>query len=180
MYRVGRTTSVYIKNSCRYLMANAPDITIKSNVRVCDGQLIRFSHFSQETQCAMTCAVYLPPYTGSNDMIPALMYLSGLTCTDENVCQKGGAFRALAENRIAFICPDTSPRNLSIPGEDESWDFGTGAGFYLVYIFYSILLLSQVIYRTQRQVPGLPTIACIRMSPKSSPMSSAPTSPRLT
>jgi S-formylglutathione hydrolase len=29
------------------------------------------------------------------------------------------------------ICPDTSPRGLGIEDEDESWDFGTGAGFYV-------------------------------------------------
>ncbi|CAE7853466.1 ESD, partial [Symbiodinium microadriaticum] len=78
----------------------------------------------------MTCAVYLPP-SQSDSKFPSLMYLSGLTCTDENVCQKGAAFRSLAENQIAFICPDTSPRNVGVPGEDDSWDFGTGAGFYL-------------------------------------------------
>jgi S-formylglutathione hydrolase len=27
--------------------------------------------------------------------------------------------------------PDTSPRGLSLPGEDDSYDFGSGAGFYL-------------------------------------------------
>eukprot|EP00602_Paraphysomonas_sp_CaronLab_P007017 CAMPEP_0185026806 /NCGR_PEP_ID=MMETSP1103-20130426/11268_1 /TAXON_ID=36769 /ORGANISM="Paraphysomonas bandaiensis, Strain Caron Lab Isolate" /LENGTH=256 /DNA_ID=CAMNT_0027560511 /DNA_START=98 /DNA_END=868 /DNA_ORIENTATION=+ len=80
----------------------------------------------------MTCAVYLPPAASdTSNKLPSLLYLSGLTCTDENVCQKGGAFRALAELNIAFIAPDTSPRNVDIPGDNDSWDFGTGAGFYL-------------------------------------------------
>ena len=126
-------------------MAQTEEYTIKSSVRVFDGQLIRFTHLSRETQCTMTCAVYVPPTSESSSKIPALMYLSGLTCTDENVCQKGGAFRALAENRIAFICPDTSPRNLNIPGEDDTWDFGTGAGFYLV-TNYSISRFSHNLY----------------------------------
>jgi len=30
-----------------------------------------------------------------------------------------------------LVVPDTSPRGANIPGEDDSWDFGTGAGFYL-------------------------------------------------
>lgn len=59
------------------------------------------------------------------------MYLSGLTCTDENVCQKSGAFKALSEHQLGFIAPDTSPRGAGITGEADSWDFGVGAGFYL-------------------------------------------------
>ena len=58
-------------------------------------------------------------------------YLSGLTCTDDNVIQKSGCQRKAAELGLALIAPDTSPRGLGIEGEDESWDFGTGAGFYL-------------------------------------------------
>lgn len=73
------------------------------------------------------------------DMMPAsqkfsaqvLYYLSGLTCNDENVIQKSGCQRKAAELGIAFVAPDTSPRGLNIEGEDESWDFGSGAGFYL-------------------------------------------------
>ena len=55
------------------------------------------------------------------------MYLSGLTCTHENVMTKGGAQRAASEAGVAFIAPDTSPRGLGIDGEDDSYDFGTGA-----------------------------------------------------
>lgn len=107
------------------------DFTIKSTVKVFDGNLIRFTHMSRETKCIMTAAVYIPSSVQSDVKFPALMYLSGLTCSDENVCQKSGAFRALAENGIAFIAPDTSPRNVNIPGEEDGWDFGTGAGFYV-------------------------------------------------
>jgi S-formylglutathione hydrolase len=32
---------------------------------------------------------------------------------------------------MMVICPDTSPRGLDLPEEHESWDFGSGAGFYL-------------------------------------------------
>lgn len=59
------------------------------------------------------------------------MYLSGLTCTDENVCQKSGIFRYLAEHGLCFVAPDTSPRGIQIPGDSASWDFGVGAGFYV-------------------------------------------------
>eukprot|EP00600_Ochromonadales_sp_CCMP1393_P004310 CAMPEP_0174991702 /NCGR_PEP_ID=MMETSP0004_2-20121128/22067_1 /TAXON_ID=420556 /ORGANISM="Ochromonas sp., Strain CCMP1393" /LENGTH=278 /DNA_ID=CAMNT_0016245537 /DNA_START=126 /DNA_END=962 /DNA_ORIENTATION=- len=85
----------------------------------------------------MTCAVYLPPAvaedeaSSSSTTVPYLLYLSGLTCNDENVCQKSGIFAKLAEKNIAFVAPDTSPRGAGVPTEDDSWDFGTGAGFYL-------------------------------------------------
>ena len=30
-----------------------------------------------------------------------------------------------------LVAPDTSPRGHDVPGEDDAWDFGIGAGFYL-------------------------------------------------
>lgn len=106
---------------------------IKSTVKVADGKLIRFSHQSSETGTPMTCSVFLPSTEGrdANAKDPYLVYLSGLTCTDENVCQKSGVFKKLAQLKIAFVAPETSPRGAQIEGEDDSWDFGTGAGFYL-------------------------------------------------
>src|SRR5690606_39912844 len=44
---------------------------------------------------------------------------------------KGGAQRLAAEHGLMLVAPDTSPRGAGIPGEDQDWDFGTGAGFYL-------------------------------------------------
>ncbi len=76
--------------------------------------LTRFSHDSFETKTKMTCAVYIPDGVTS---CPALLYLSGLTCTDENFCQKSGIFRELSKKTFAFIAPDTSPRNdPKLPG----------------------------------------------------------------
>lgn len=105
---------------------------IKSTVRVSSGKLVRFSHQSTETGTPMTCSVFLP--AGEDSAVaknPYIVYLSGLTCTDENVCQKSGVFKMLAEMKVAFVAPDTSPRGAQIEGEDDSWDFGTGAGFYV-------------------------------------------------
>ncbi len=81
----------------------------------------------------MTCAVYIPLSSPdkASETFPTLLYLSGLTCTDENVCQKSGIFKKLSELRMGFVAPDTSPRNTGIPGETDSWDMGAGAGFYL-------------------------------------------------
>lgn len=63
--------------------------------------------------------------------VPVLYFLSGLTCTEANFAQKAGAQRIANEKNIIIVGPDTSPRNVNIPGEDDSWDFGSGAGFYV-------------------------------------------------
>lgn len=76
----------------------------------------------------MHFSVFLPPQPGPH---PVLWYLSGLTCTDLNVVEKSGFQRVAAERGIAVVCPDTSPRGADIPGEDDDWDFGSGAGYYL-------------------------------------------------
>jgi S-formylglutathione hydrolase len=44
---------------------------------------------------------------------------------------KAGAQRLAAELGLVLVAPDTSPRVPRFPGDDESWDFGLGAGFYL-------------------------------------------------
>ncbi|PVY76472.1 S-formylglutathione hydrolase [Tamilnaduibacter salinus] len=90
----------------------------------------RYRHWSGVQNCDMTFAVYLPP-AAEHRKVPALWWLSGLTCTDENFMQKAGAHRAAAEAGIALIGPDTSPRGTDLPGEHEAYDFGSGAGFYV-------------------------------------------------
>jgi S-formylglutathione hydrolase len=90
----------------------------------------RYRHRSDTLDCDMVFAAYLPP-AAEHGPVPALWWLSGLTCTDENFMQKAGAHRLAAELGIALICPDTSPRGTDLPGEDDSFDFGSGAGFYL-------------------------------------------------
>lgn len=78
----------------------------------------------------MNFSVYLPPQAESG-RVPVLYWLSGLTCTDENFLTKAGAQRDAAELGIMLVMPDTSPRGAGVEGEDDSWDFGTGAGFYV-------------------------------------------------
>lgn len=107
---------------------------VKVAAKVFGGSLFRVTHQSTETKTPMTFSVYLPNETArleSSTPLPYLLYLSGLTCTDENVCQKSGVFKKLSELKIAFVAPDTSPRGAGVEGEDGGWDFGTGAGFYL-------------------------------------------------
>jgi S-formylglutathione hydrolase len=95
-----------------------------------DGWLERYQHDSTATNTKMVFALYLPPQARTRP-VPVLYWLSGLTCNDENFMQKAGAQRVAAELGIALVAPDTSPRGCNLPGEDDSYDFGSGAGFYL-------------------------------------------------
>jgi S-formylglutathione hydrolase len=89
-----------------------------------------YRHESRETGCAMRFGMFLPPQAEAG-AVPVLYWLSGLTCSEENFIVKAGAQRVAAQLGLAIVVPDTSPRGLNIPGEDESYDFGTGAGFYV-------------------------------------------------
>jgi S-formylglutathione hydrolase len=60
-----------------------------------------------------------------------VFYLAGLTCTEETFMAKAGAQRVAAREGLILITPDTSPRGANLPGENDSWDLGTGAGFYV-------------------------------------------------
>lgn len=94
------------------------------------GWLNRYTHQSAACQCEMTFSVYLPPQAES-EKVPAVYWLSGLTCTDDNVRTKAGAQRYAAELGLALIMPDTSPRGDGIPDEPDRYDLGKGAGFYV-------------------------------------------------
>ncbi|KAF9020314.1 esterase D [Hymenopellis radicata] len=75
--------------------------------------------------------LFVPPGASESNKAPVLVYLAGLTCTEDNGAQKGAFFGPAAAQGIAILFPDTSPRGAGIEGEDADWDFGTGAGFYL-------------------------------------------------
>ena len=89
-----------------------------------------FSHPSESCGGTMKCSVYLPPQAESSK-VPVLYWLSGLTCTHENFITKAGAQKFAAELGIMLVAPDTSPREAGIDGEDDAYDLGTGAGFYI-------------------------------------------------
>jgi len=89
-----------------------------------------YSHPSETTGTVMRFAVFRPegkPGAG----FPVLTFLAGLTCTEETFTIKAGAQRMAAELGLMLVMPDTSPRGANIEGEEEDWDFGTGAGFYV-------------------------------------------------
>lgn len=88
-----------------------------------------YSHASTETGTTMTFSVFVPDHA-PGVRLPVLWYLSGLTCTHANVTEKGEYRAACAEHGVIFVAPDTSPRGDDVP-DDEGWDFGKGAGFYV-------------------------------------------------
>lgn len=112
-------------------MSNAESsLTLISATKSFGGWVKRYQHYSATLKCQMIFAIYLPPQADTNP-VPLLWWLSGLTCTDENFMQKSGAQQVAAKLGIAIICPDTSPRGVDIPGADDGYDFGSGAGFYV-------------------------------------------------
>ena len=89
-----------------------------------------YRHQSQHTNTPMQFSVFVPS-AAAGGKCPVLWILSGLTCTEENFTVKAGAQKVAESYGMIVIVPDTSPRGAGIEGEDESYDFGTGAGFYL-------------------------------------------------
>ena len=88
-----------------------------------------YSHSSAACACDMTFAVFLPE-EAQHGPVPVLWFLSGLTCTHENAMVKAGAQAWAAEQAIALVFPDTSPRGDAVPN-DSAFDLGQGAGFYV-------------------------------------------------
>lgn len=92
------------------------------------GGLTQFwEHDSKSTQTKMKFSTFTP----SRHPRGCLIWLSGLTCTDENFISKAGAQKYLEAHGLMLICPDTSPRGTTLPGEHDAYDFGSGAGFYI-------------------------------------------------
>lgn len=106
------------------------ELTITARHRAFGGEQIFFTHESQAVGGPMKAAVFVPPQS-AGALPPALYYLAGLTCTEETFFLKAGAQRLAAELGLMLVACDTSPRAARFAGDDESWDFGQGAGFYL-------------------------------------------------
>jgi S-formylglutathione hydrolase len=101
-------------------------LPIKSH-KTFQGKTEFWSHDSSVTGTKMKFSTFIPD-GGARGCI---IWLSGLTCTEENFITKAGAQKYLSDNQLMVICPDTSPRGLNLPHEHDSYDFGSGAGFYL-------------------------------------------------
>ncbi|XP_014254923.1 S-formylglutathione hydrolase isoform X1 [Cimex lectularius] len=89
-----------------------------------------YSHVSKVLKCTMKFGIYLPPDCDGKN-VPVVYWLSGLTCTEQNFIIKSGAQQHASKHNFIVVSPDTSPRGVNIPGEDDSYDFGSGASFYV-------------------------------------------------
>ena len=103
---------------------------IKSEWASFGGRQTVYVHDSAELGCPTEVAVFTPPQADAG-RVPVLTYLSGLTCTWENVTTKSGFQAWAAEAGMIVVCPDTSPRGDNVPDATDEYDFGKGAGFYV-------------------------------------------------
>ncbi|MDZ4761905.1 MAG: S-formylglutathione hydrolase [Alphaproteobacteria bacterium] len=95
--------------------------------RIADGTLRYCRHSSAATGTPMTFSAFTPPGDGP---FPVLIWLSGLTCTEENFTTKAGAYAAASRAGMMIVAPDTSPRGALV-ADDPAYDLGQGAGFYV-------------------------------------------------
>ena len=91
------------------------------------GTLRYLKHDSATTGTPMTLSVFVPAGEGP---FPVLIWLSGLTCTEDNFTTKAGAYKAAAVHGVIIVAPDTSPRGEGV-AHDPAYDLGQGAGFYV-------------------------------------------------
>ncbi|WRT64304.1 S-formylglutathione hydrolase [Kwoniella shivajii] len=103
-----------------------------SSNRVSSGYLTKYKFPSKSLGGLSTqFNVFLPSAASSSSPVPVLFYLAGLTCNEDTGAQKGGMLNKAGEEGIAIVFPDTSPRGAGVEGEEDDWQLGTGAGFYL-------------------------------------------------
>ena len=104
-----------------------------SQARSYAGTQFVYEFASSELKTPTRIGLYVPDTASVQDTAaPALVWLSGLTCTEDNFVTKAGAQRVAAELGLVIIAPDTSPRGEDVPDDpDGAWDFGLGAGFYV-------------------------------------------------
>ncbi|KEY65810.1 hypothetical protein S7711_07192 [Stachybotrys chartarum IBT 7711] len=102
-----------------------------AEIKASGGRLLKLTHDSSTTGTPMNFNLFIPPGASQSSPAPVLLYLSGLTCTPDNVTEKGFLHAHAAPLGLALLYPDTSPRGLDLPGEHDSWDFGSAASFYI-------------------------------------------------
>jgi S-formylglutathione hydrolase len=104
------------------------NIKITKKIKSFEGDTLFYEYDSPITKTLMKFSTFIPK---SSEVDSAIIWLSGLTCTEENFITKSGVQNLLKSSSTMVICPDTSPRGLDLPGEHETYDFGSGAGFYI-------------------------------------------------
>lgn len=111
------------------IQPRAQAIRVESRNRCFGGEQLVVSHDSNTLSCNMRFGIYLPS-SAAKESVPVVYFLSGLTCTEQNVITKAGAQRYCDQYGVALVCPDTSPRGPGVP-DDEATDLGVGASFYV-------------------------------------------------
>ena len=116
-------------------MSQHLQVLSRISVTANNGSLLRIRHKSESTNTEMTFSLFLPSsyktyLRSKNQPMPALFWLSGLTCDDTNFTMKAGAFASAEREGIALVIPDTSPRGECVP-DDDGYDLGVGAGFFV-------------------------------------------------
>ncbi len=94
------------------------------------GDQLVVEHASDVLGCTMRAGIYVPASASASGGAPVLVFLSGLTCNEQNAITKAGLQRACAEHGLILVTPDTSPRGEGV-ADSPDWDLGQGAGFYL-------------------------------------------------
>jgi S-formylglutathione hydrolase len=104
------------------------EVVVTKKSKSFEGETIYYEHKSSVTKTSMKFSTFIP---STKKIKSAIIWLSGLTCNEENFITKSGIQNCLKNSSTMIICPDTSPRGLNLPGEHDSYDFGSGAGFYV-------------------------------------------------
>ena len=79
--------------------------TVKMH-RLAGGTLRYCQHASAATMTPMSFSIFVPDGPGP---FPVLVWLSGLTCTEDNFTTKAGAYLPAAKAGLIIVAPDTSP-----------------------------------------------------------------------
>jgi len=128
-------------------------ITTDREQRCFGGVQGTYTHHSEATGTQMRFSVFQPPQAAQGPR-PGLIYLSGLTCTEENFTTKAGAQRFAAQRGLLLIAPDTSPRGEGV-ADDPAYDLGLGASFYVDATQDPWAAHYQMYSYIQRELPAL-------------------------
>ncbi|MBL7235069.1 MULTISPECIES: S-formylglutathione hydrolase [Novacetimonas] len=107
------------------------ELTIRAEHACCGGRVGFYSHVSHALGLEARFAVFMPDGASMARRVPVIHLLAGLTCTEETFLIKSNIIRFAARHGIALVASDTSPRGAGVAGEDDAYDLGSGAGFYL-------------------------------------------------
>ena len=73
----------------------------------------------------MTFTLFRP----EKEVVGALLWLSGLTCNEDNFITKAGAIKTASELGLLLVCPDTSPRGTNFKMNTSLGTLGVELGF---------------------------------------------------